>query len=435
MLRQILLFLFVFVSGYVSVVMATTVSGRVTGTGNEPLAFANVYIKGTSTGTTTNQEGFYRMEIPPGKCELVFRFLGYKMRVELLDAGNEDIQLDVQLQPENYTLTTIEIRPEGEDPAYAIIKNAMAKRKFYLTQVDEYSCKVYVKGLQKLTKHPDKIFGVEVDLSEYVDSTTGIAYLSESVSQLQFKRPDKVKETMISSRVSGSNRAFSFNQASDMEFNFYENIMMAEGLSPRGFISPIATSALMYYRYRLEGSFYENGHWVNKIAVIPKRKNDPVYSGYIFIQDSTWRIHSTDLFLTKDAQIQFVDTLRINQVFIPATKNDEVWMQGSITFNFVFSFMGFEGNGNFVGVFSEYKISPGFEKKHFKGSVMKINEDANKRDTTYWEMIRPIPLTPEETRDYVKRDSMIVIKESKPYQDSLDRKANEFKIGNLLIRL
>ncbi len=413
-------------------IYATTVSGKVTGANREPLAFANVYIKGTSVGTTTNQDGFYRLEIPEGKCELIFRFLGYKMHIEQLDAGSSPIQLDVKLEPENYTLTTVEIRPDDLDPAYAIIRNAIAKRKFYLNQVDEYSCKVYVKGLQKITKHPEKILGVEVDLSEFVDSTTGIAYLSESVSQLHFKKPDQFKETMISSRISGNNRAFSFNQASDMNFNFYENIMMAEGLSPRGFISPIATSALFYYRYRLEGSFYENGHWVNKIAVIPKRKNDPVYSGYIFIQDSTWRIHSTDLYLTRDAQIQFVDTLRVNQVFIPATKADDVWMQGSITFSFVFSFMGFEGNGNFVGVFSDYKISPGFEKKHFKGSVMKINEDANKRDTTYWELIRPIPLTLEESTDYLKRDSLITIKESKPYQDSLDRKANKFKAGNLL---
>ncbi len=411
---------------------ATVISGKVTGFNNEPLAFANVYVKGTSKGTTTNIEGNYKLELPEGNVELVFRYLGYKMRIETIVVSGVQMQLNVQLVSENYTLNEVQIRAGDEDPAYAIIRNAIDKRKFYLNQVDEFSCDVYVKGLQKITKHPDKIFGVEVDLSQFVDSTTGIAYLSESVSKYHFKKPDQVKEVMISSKVSGSNRAFSFNQASDMEFNFYENIMMAEGLSPRGFISPIASSALFYYRYKLEGSFYENGHWVNKIAVLPKRKNDPVYSGYIFIQDSTWRIHSTDLFLTKDAQIQFVDTLRINQVFIPAGHDESIWLQGSVTFRFVFSFMGFEGDGNFVGIFSGYEVNPGFKKGHFKGSVMKINDDSNKRDTSYWEMMRPIPLTPEESVDYMKRDSVREIKESKPYLDSLDRKSNKFKPGNLL---
>jgi hypothetical protein len=411
---------------------AVIVSGKVTNQQGEPLAFANVYIKGTSNGTTTNIEGNYRLELPSGEQVLVFRYLGYKLYEQTINTAEATFVLDVKLLPENYSIAEIMIRPEGEDPAYAIIKNAIAKRKYYLNQVEAFTCNAYMKGIQKITKYPEKILGVDVKLGEIVDSKTGIAYLSESVSKLSYKKPGKIKETMISSKVSGNNRAFSFNQASDMEFNFYQNIIPAEGLSPRGFISPISGSALFYYRYRLEGTFFENGHLVNKIAVLPKRKGDPVFEGTIFIQDSTWRIHSTDLWLTKDAQIQFVDTLRVNQVYIAADKSDKVWLPGSVTFRFVFKFMGFEGDGNFVGVFSGYNITPAFERKHFKGSVMKINEDANKKDSVYWELMRPIPLTPEETVDYIRRDSLRVIKESKPYLDSLDKKSNRFKPGNLL---
>lgn len=42
---------------------ASTVSGRVTGNNDEPLAFANVYVKGTSTGTTTNLDGYDKLEL------------------------------------------------------------------------------------------------------------------------------------------------------------------------------------------------------------------------------------------------------------------------------------------------------------------------------------------------------------------------------------
>ena len=414
------------------IAFATMVSGKVMGSDGEELAYANVYVKGTTNGTTTNINGVYKLEIPEGPCVLVFRYLGYKMKVEPIEVSSSPITINVQLDRENYTLNEVSIKANYEDPAYPIIRKAIEKRKFYLNQVDEYSCDVYIKGLQKITKSPDKFFGVDVDLSEFVDSITGIAYLSESVSKFYFKKPNGIKETMISSKVSGSNRAFSFNQASDMEFNFYENIIDVSGLSERGFVSPISSSAMFYYRYRLDGSFLENGHWVNRIEVIPKRKSDPVFAGYIYIQDSTWRIHSTDLFLTKESQVQFVDTLRVNQTFIPVTADEEVWLQGSITFNFIFSVFGFEGNGNFVGVFSGYDVNPAFKKKFFKGDVMKINEDSNKRDTTYWEKIRPIPLTLEEFSDYVKRDSLQVIKESEPYLDSLDRVSNKFKFGNLL---
>jgi len=411
---------------------ATVVSGRVTNISGEPLPFANVYIKGTTKGTTTNPEGYYRLEVVPGPCELVFRFIGYKMKVQSVVVAAEPLQLDVVLEKENYTLNEIMVRADAEDPAYPIIRKAIENRKKYLNEVEEYSCDVYIKGVQRLTKYPKKILGMDITLDEFIDTTTGIVYLSESVSKFSFMKPDKVTETMVSSKVSGNNRAFSFNKASDMAFNFYENNMMVGELSQRGFISPIAQTAMLYYRYRLEGSFMENGRWVNKIEVIPRRKSDPVFAGYIFIQDSTWRIHSLDLMLTKESQIEFVDSLRIGQTFIPATEDETIWMQGSATFDFVFSAFGFHGKGNFIGVFSGYQIDPKLGKKAYRSGILKIDEEANKKSSDYWENIRPVPLTAEEERDYQKRDSLRVIKESKAYLDSLDKVNNRFKTGNLI---
>ncbi|NKI26140.1 TonB-dependent receptor [Arenibacter sp. 6A1] len=46
---------------------------------NEPLAFANVIIKGSSTGTTTNFDGLYAIDnLAPGKYQLSFSYLGYQ---------------------------------------------------------------------------------------------------------------------------------------------------------------------------------------------------------------------------------------------------------------------------------------------------------------------------------------------------------------------
>lgn len=430
---QMKFFLVVILSGFMAFhAQATTVSGRVTNASGEPLPFANVYIKGTTKGTTTNPDGFYKLEVPAGSCELVFRFIGYKMKVLAVAITEQPLQLDVVLEKENYTLNEVMVRADAEDPAYPIIRKAIENRKKYLNEVDEFTCNVYIKGVQRLTKYPKKFLGMDITLDEFIDTTTGIIYLSESVSKFSFMKPDKVTETMVSSKVSGNNRAFSFNKASDMAFNFYENNMMVGELSQRGFISPIAQTAMLYYRYRLEGSFLENGRWVNKIEVIPRRKSDPVFSGYIFIQDSTWRIHSLELMLTKDSQIEFVDSLKIGQTFIPATEDETIWMQGSATFDFVFSAFGFHGNGNFIGVYSGYQIDPKLGKKAYRAGIMKIDEDANKKDSAYWENVRPVPLTEEEVRDYQKRDSLRVIKESKAYLDSLDKVNNRFKTGNLI---
>lgn len=46
---------------------------------NEPLAFANVFIKGTTTGTTSDFDGLYEIpDLEPGSYTLIYSFLGYE---------------------------------------------------------------------------------------------------------------------------------------------------------------------------------------------------------------------------------------------------------------------------------------------------------------------------------------------------------------------
>ncbi|WP_299672153.1 TonB-dependent receptor [uncultured Polaribacter sp.] len=47
-------------------------------TNNDPLPFANVFIKGTTIGTTTDFDGNYTINVPAGTHTVVFSFLGYK---------------------------------------------------------------------------------------------------------------------------------------------------------------------------------------------------------------------------------------------------------------------------------------------------------------------------------------------------------------------
>ncbi len=126
----------------------------------------------------------------------------------------------------------------------------------------------------------------------------------------------------------------------------------------------------MFYDYDLLGTKFENGKPINKIEVIPKRTNDPVCSGYLYIMEDSWRIHSADLLLTKANQIEFVDSLRISQVFAPVT--EDVWMILSQKFLFNLKVFGFEGKGNFVGVYSNYEVEPALGKKYFNNEILSI---------------------------------------------------------------
>ena len=68
----------------------------------------------------------------------------------------------------------------------------------------------------------------------------------------------------------------------------------------------------------------------------------------------------------------------------------------------------------------------------YGAEIIKIENDANKKDDLYWNTVRPIPLTQEEVQDYSKKDSIETVRESKKYLDSIDAKNNKFKIVDLL---
>ena len=59
---------------------------------------------------------------------------------------------------------------------------------------------------------------------------------------------------------------------------------------------------------------------------------------------------------------------------------------------------------------------------------MSFTDQANKKDSVFWERSRPVPLTSLEIDDYVKKDSIQVIRKSKTYLDSIDGRSNRFKM-------
>ena len=410
-----------------------TVSGKITDQNNIPVPFASVYIKNTTIGTSANSEGEYNLHLDAGTYEIEYKAVGYKQESRNINITASQV-VNVILKTESYQLQNVVIGSGGEDPAYAIIRKAIRKRKSHLNEVNAYTTQVYIKGLQKLLAAPKKFMGFDVQKATRdagLDSNRrGIIYLSESQSKYSFMQPDKVHEEMISSKVSGSNRAFSFNRASDMEVNFYKNIQDWQGLSTRPVISPIADNALFYYHYKYIGETEENGETVDKIQVIPKREYDACFNGYIYILEGSWRIYDLDLYITKKQNINFVDTLKISEQYFPVSP--KVWMPSTIKFEFTGGFFSFKFGGYFISVYKDYDLNPTFTKNEFN-EVLRITKNVNKKDSAYWDNERPVPLTNEEKTDYEKKAVLAKKRESKPYLDSLDKVNNEFRPGSLLL--
>lgn len=409
---------------------AGKVSGVVTDSSGRPLPFASVFVQGMNKGTSTNAEGRYSLTLTAGTYTLNCQYVGYaRQEKSITIAQQSDLTVDFRLHVQELTLGEV-VLGKGEDPAYEIIRQSILKRKYYLAQLDRYRCEVYTKGQMRLRGFPKKVMGQKVDFEDGDTSKRKMLYLSETVSVYTVDKPNKIKLEVISSKVSGQTGGYGL--AAPEFLSFYENnVRVGDGLNPRGFISPVAENALNYYKYKWEGSYIEDGREINHIKVIPRRKFEPLFSGYIDIVEDEWRIHSVKLLLTRSAQMEILDTLRVEQLYRAHDKDR--WFVSSQVIYPATKILGFDVYGSFVNVYSGFDPEPVIDKKTFSSTVVKYTDSANKRDEAYWEKNRPVALLADEVRDYQKKDSLEQVRKSPRYKDSIDRKNNKITPVNLLL--
>lgn len=127
---------------------AFNVRGVVTDANGTPLPYANIYVKGTSDGTSANAKGEYTLVLPQGKYEVIFRYIGFQQKVEVIDI-TKDMVLNVVLQVQQLEIREVVINA-SDDPANEVIRKAIARRKYFLDAVESYSCDAYVKGMNRV---------------------------------------------------------------------------------------------------------------------------------------------------------------------------------------------------------------------------------------------------------------------------------------------
>ncbi len=445
------------------------VRGTVSSDDGERLSFATIFVAETGSGTTTNEEGRYEIQLDPGDYTLVFRYLGFRSEQRTVSVGENFQELDIVLEKQPYQLREVEIYAGDEDPAYTIMRKAIAKASYHRQQIDRYTAEVYIKGSGRLLKSP--FFLRKMIEKEGIDST--VAFTSESVSQIEYERPNTFRERVISIYQSGEDNSTSPNQF--IFSSFYEP-EIAEA------ISPLSPKAFAYYKFEYEGFFMDRDYGVNRIKVIPRSRGENVFEGTIYIVEDWWSIYSLSLKTYK-----FGIGFQVDQTYAPI--EEAAWLPVSHQFLVEGSVLGFAFEYNYLATISDYQIelNPDLEadftvideklnkelaeelKKQRKAEgderadiqeklasgeeltrkelrrLMReyereerrqqeepevverteytVDSMARKRDSLYWETIRPVPLTELEVRGYKVQDSIVVAEREEAQNDSIGRKS------------
>ena len=173
-------------------------SGHISDAENHPVSLVSIYISNTTYGTTANESGNYQFKLNPGNYKVVYRLVGHKEVVQNVNITSHDVRLNIKMEDEVFVLKTVVVegkRVKTDTAADAIMERLIAKRDYYLNEVKQYSCAVYLKGVQRLLGAPKAFLGKAVRNTLDLDSLgRGILYQSESLSDYSFQQPNHIKE-------------------------------------------------------------------------------------------------------------------------------------------------------------------------------------------------------------------------------------------------
>ncbi|MEZ4796803.1 MAG: TonB-dependent receptor [Flavobacteriaceae bacterium] len=132
----------------------------------EPMAFANVLVKGTTIGTTSDFDGKYQLDLEPGTYTIVFSFVGYTTQ-EISDVvvkAGEVTPLDVTLGTNS--LDTVVITTSAKRNTETSVLSMQKKSVVVLDGLSAQSIKS--TGASNLASAVKNIPGVSVEGGKYV---------------------------------------------------------------------------------------------------------------------------------------------------------------------------------------------------------------------------------------------------------------------------
>lgn len=445
------LFFFFFLLSFSIQSHGQSISGNVYNMDNQPIPYANIYIRELQTGTTTDENGYYYMALTTGgEYQIVVSSLGYETLDMMIIVADEGLKKSLFLKASSFDLEEVIVRASKRDPAYAIIQNAIDNKKKYLKSVDSYKTDIYVKAVEEIDRKnrgkEKKVEAVPVDngqidginimggeltpvLTEAQKANMALLNrlnMIEMQVTLNYQYPKNYKEERTAYKAYGDKSGLFIPKFGETDFNFYRNMVKLTGIADAPIISPLSNTSILSYKFKLIETKAEGTALVHKIKVTPRKSGNSTVNGYIYINDGLWNINRVDFELTESG-LKFFDEFSLKQDY--REFEDSVWIVYRQEFNYetkVGRFQTFSGNTTLR--FSNFQKDYQFPEKFFKNEVVVTTKEAYERDTLYWKQLRPEALTVDQQKVVFLRDSIESFVNSKEYQDSITADFNRITL-------
>lgn len=315
-----------------------SLSGKVLDAGTrEPLAFVNIVITGTRTGTSTDIDGKFKISSSQPITSINLTYVGYiPLTYAVPEKGRNN--LSIYLQPRTIDLQEVEVLPTV-NPAHRIIglvlenrdRNDPEKRKAF--SYTAYEKTIFTAQLDTLYRYDsisgkytavkkDSIFAEQYHFTSdsaliqdsllvndsvlMADTTVGDSALlavkeffsrqdiaiMETVVERKFMAPDRNYENVIANRVSGfQDPIFVFLISQIQSTSFYRELFH---IADKYYVNPISKGSTNKYIFLLEDTLYTSVQ--DSVFIISFRPrpntNFDALEGVLYINSRGWAIEN-----------------------------------------------------------------------------------------------------------------------------------------------
>ena len=444
--------------------MAQTFKGKITDESGNPVSYASLYLRELKSGLTTDNNGNFRTTLKTGNYTCEVSSIGFTNQTFTFRMQDEDLERNIILKEQIYRLNEVEIWKGKEDPAYAVMRQAIARAPYFRTQVKSFTAGSYLKGTGKINSIP-ALLKLSKEVRKESKEFMGKLYVMEEQQLVTFKAPNTWDKQI---------KAYRNSFPDDMKIeiglttiNFYEPTLF-------GKISPLSRGAFSYYRFKYEGCYSEGNYLINKIRVIPKKENPRLVEGELFIVEDLWCVASANISFGMSG-VKATAKVTCKEV------QPSVFLATSTSVACTMDMMGFKGEATYLAAVHYTKVEVGSwkpvteQKKAVSKKVEKMNEQieklttkenmtlsdayklshlmekvtqetdtlqpknkyelpsriavekaqtdslAGKRDTFYWASIRSVPLRLEEVQSYIEKEKKLVPKDTLSNKEKRER--------------
>jgi hypothetical protein len=427
------IFILILIFSGVSLFPQSKFAGRITDAkNNEPLAFVNIIYNSKNLGTTTDLDGYFTIESYDKIEFLKISYLGYTNKFISKEEFLDRRYIDISLDADALQLAEVTVLP-GKNPAHRIIEEVINNadrnnpEKMRSFSYVSYNKMYFTIDMSNLPAENDTIKQDSLPIADTVEDEMSMReffeeqhiFITESVAERRFRFPDNNKEEVLAHRMSGlQNPGFTLLTSQFQSFSFYKDFV---SLLDKKYLSPISKGSTNKYFFQIEDTmFNETADTIFIISYRPlKGKNFEGLQGVLHINSNGYAIQNVS---AKPYEPSGGFNVNIQQKY--ELIEGIQWFPVQLNTDLVFNILQVGDNSASVtsggsstsgempllGIGKSYltdiSLNPDYKRREFNQIDVVVNDDANKKDSVFWNLYRKEKLTEKDIKTYQVIDSI-----------------------------